>query len=58
MIYSMVINPSISALLFPVWIMVGIAIYAGYGYKKNRMVEQSSLMAIDAEKNENSVVIN
>ena len=41
MIYSMVINPSISALLFPVWILVGLVIYAGYGYKKNRLAEQS-----------------
>lgn len=28
-----------SALLFPVWMLVGVAIYAAYGYKKNRQAE-------------------
>ena len=47
MIYSMVIKQSLSAFLFPVWILVGIAIYAGYGYKKNRQVEAENLALED-----------
>ncbi len=28
------------ALLFPLWLLIGIAIYAGYGYKRNRRIER------------------
>ena len=28
-----------SAILFPLWLAIGIAIYATYGYKKNRELE-------------------
>lgn len=28
-----------TALLFPLWLFIGLAIYAGYGYKRNRRVE-------------------
>lgn len=29
-----------TALLFPLWLLIGIAIYAGYGYKRNRRIEE------------------
>ncbi len=54
MIYSMVIKHSLSALLFPVWIIVGIAIYAGYGYKKNRLVELGEA-TVEESGNEKSI---
>ena len=54
MIYSMVIKHSLSALLFPVWIIVGIAIYAGYGYKKNRLVELGEA-TVEESGNEESI---
>ena len=28
-----------STLLFPLWLLIGVAIYALYGYKQNRLVE-------------------
>lgn len=28
------------ALLFPLWLIIGIGIYAGYGYKRNRRIEK------------------
>ena len=28
------------ALLFPLWLIIGISIYAGYGYKRNRRMER------------------
>jgi APA family basic amino acid/polyamine antiporter len=51
MVYSMVIKHSLSALLFPVWILVGVAIYAGYGYKKNRQAE----VVVEEDSNEKSI---
>jgi APA family basic amino acid/polyamine antiporter len=29
-----------TALLFPLWLIIGISIYAGYGYKRNRKIEE------------------
>ena len=29
-----------NALLFPLWLFIGLAIYAGYGYKRNRRIEK------------------
>ena len=29
-----------NALLFPLWLLIGISIYAGYGYKRNRRIEK------------------
>ena len=29
-----------TALLFPLWLLIGISIYAGYGYKRNRRIER------------------
>ena len=29
-----------TALLFPLWLLIGISIYAGYGYKRNRRIEK------------------
>ena len=52
MVYSMILKHSLSALLFPVWILVGVAIYAGYGYKNNRLVE---LANNPKEENEHSI---
>ena len=54
MIFSMVIKHSLSALLFPVWVIVGIAIYACYGYKKNRLVEQNNTLE-EIEKDEHKI---
>lgn len=28
------------AILFPLWLLIGISIYAGYGYKRNRRIEK------------------
>lgn len=28
------------ALLFPLWLLIGVSIYAGYGYKRNRRIEK------------------
>lgn len=28
------------ALLFPLWLLIGLSIYAGYGYKRNRRIEK------------------
>lgn len=39
MLYKMK-DVSTSTLLFPVWILLGILIYAAYGYGNNRMAEQ------------------
>ena len=55
MIYSMVLKQSLSALLFPLWILVGVVIYASYGYQKNRLVEQQSAAGI-VEKDEETIV--
>lgn len=38
-------NLKTSAMLFPVWLLVGVAIYFAYGYRKNRKIE-----AIEAQK--------
>ena len=35
---------STSAVLFPVWILIGVIIYALYGYKNNRRVEKKRQM--------------
>ena len=29
-----------NAILFPLWLLIGISIYAGYGYKRNRRIEK------------------
>ena len=46
MAYSMIIAKGETAVLstelFIVWVVMGILIYASYGYKKNRLVEQES----------------
>ena len=34
-----VISMGKTALLFPLWLLIGIAIYAGYGYRRNRLME-------------------
>lgn len=47
MIYSMVVAKGDSAILstelFLVWVIMGILIYASYGYKKNRIAEKSQI---------------
>jgi len=47
MVYSMVVAKGESAVLstelFLVWVIMGILIYAGYGYKKNRKAELSQI---------------
>lgn len=42
MIYSMTISKT-SALLFPVWVLIGALIYFHYGYRKNRKIERANL---------------
>lgn len=39
-----------SALLFPLWLLIGIVIYATYGYKKNRIIEENAAQNLEAEK--------
>ena len=39
-----------SAVLFPLWLIIGIAIYASYGYKKNRENEQVEGKSSEPEK--------
>ena len=39
MLYKMK-DASTSTLMFPVWVLIGIIIYAAYGYKNNRLAEQ------------------
>lgn len=34
-----IISMGKTALLFPLWLLIGISIYAGYGYKRNRRIE-------------------
>lgn len=55
MIYSMLLKQSLSALLFPLWILVGVVIYASYGYQKNRLVEQQAATGI-VEKDEETII--
>ncbi len=46
-----------SALLFPLWILMGVAIYLFYGYKKNRLAERVLLSEIEAAKKEENADI-
>lgn len=39
-----------SAILFPLWIAVGLVIYFGYGYKKNRLIEQEEKKFVVQQK--------
>ena len=39
-----------SAFLFPLWIVIGIVIYAFYGYKANRKVAELQLQKLESEK--------
>jgi APA family basic amino acid/polyamine antiporter len=47
MVYSMIVAKGESAILstelFIIWVIMGIAIYASYGYKKNRIAEQKEV---------------
>lgn len=52
MIYSMKSLTS-SALMFPVWLLIGIGIYLQYGYVKNRKIEMNR---ISTEKDEKELV--
>ena len=58
MLYKMK-DVSTSTLMFPVWVLIGIIIYAIYGYKNNRLAEQKKQMLDEkAEriKNNNSSI--
>lgn len=44
MIYSMKCLKT-SSVLFPLWLLMGLAIYVGYGYKKQRKLEKENLLA-------------
>ena len=39
MVYSMKFLTT-SSLYFPLWLLIGVAIYAGYGYKQKRLEEK------------------
>ena len=45
MVYSMIVakgeSAKLSTELFIIWVIMGALIYASYGYKKNRLAEQS-----------------
>ena len=49
MVYSMK-SLTASALMFPVWLLVGIGIYLQYGYVKNRKVEMNSISTVEDER--------
>ena len=42
-----------TALLFPLWLIIGISIYAGYGYKRNRKIEELEAQKLQ-DKNKKS----
>ena len=39
-----------TALLFPLWLIIGISIYAGYGYKRNRKMEAMSEAKVEIQQ--------
>ena len=49
MIYSMQ-SLTASAIMFPVWLLIGIAIYLQYGYVKNRKIEMNRISIKEDEK--------
>lgn len=49
MLYSMK-SLTASALMFPVWLLIGLAIYLQYGYVKNRKVEMNKASVSENEK--------
>ena len=49
MVYSMKSLTS-SALMFPVWLLIGIGIYLQYGYVKNRKIEMNRISTDKDEK--------
>lgn len=51
MLYSMK-SLTASALMFPVWLLIGIAIYLQYGYIKNRKVEMNRKSSITKDEKE------
>jgi APA family basic amino acid/polyamine antiporter len=48
MIYSLQ-NLKTSAILFPLWLLIGLMIYVSYGYKKQRSAEKENLLASEEE---------
>ena len=46
MVYSMIVakgeSAKLSTELFIIWVIMGALIYASYGYKNNRLAEQSA----------------
>ena len=38
-----------TALLFPLWLIIGISIYAGYGYKRNRKLEAMAEAKVEVQ---------
>jgi len=51
MIYSMKSLTS-SALMFPVWLLIGLVIYLQYGYVKNRKIEMNRDISVDKDEKE------
>ena len=52
LIYQAIPQLTTSALLFPIWLVIGIMIYFSYGYKKKRLAENLSAVELqEAEQN-------
>ena len=50
---------SLSAFLFPLWLLIGAVIYFSYGYHKNRQAEKNELiLQVQNEKKEENECIN
>lgn len=49
MIYSMRCLKT-SSILFPIWLIIGLLIYVGYGYKKQRKLEKENLLASENQQ--------
>lgn len=43
LMYNAILNLKKSPMLFPLWIGIGLLIYFGYGYKKNRRIEAKKI---------------
>ena len=51
MLYSMK-SLTASALMFPVWLLIGLVIYLQYGYVKNRKTEMNKLNSTNKDEKE------
>ena len=60
MVYSMIVakgeSAKLSTELFIIWVIMGALIYASYGYKKNRLAEQSVNVEENKEIEKNVII--